>query len=406
MPLTDTKAKTAKSRDKVYRIADEKGLCLEVRPNGSKLWRYRYRLDDKARMFSLGAYPDTTLEDARTARKAARELVKAGVDPVQDKKARAAADKVGRANTFKAVSEAWFAENKMHWSGGYYTQVERAFKQHLLPTLENMPVAQVTAPLLRDAIKTAGTTSPTVAILLRQWVSGVYRYAVLHDLAEYDPAAALKGLVKRPKVRHNPALAQKEIPELLAKLDVYGGYTTTKIAIRLLMLTFVRTVELRKAEWTEFDLESAIWRIPPERMKMGGEHIVPLSIQAIGQLKQLQALTGNRQYLFPNYRNPKTCMTVTTINRALERMGYAGKFSGHGFRSTASTMLNEMGYRPDLIEKQLAHVERNQVRASYNQAQYLAERTEMMRDWANLIDQLAGGSNVIAGTFGNSKESA
>jgi integrase len=223
----------------------------------------------------------------------------------------------------------------------------------------------------------------------------------MHDVAEHDPAAALKGLVKRPKVRHNPPLQQKEIPKLLAKLNKYGGYTTTKIAVRLLMLTFVRTTELRAAEWGEIDLKAATWRIPKERMKMGEEHIVPLSDQAVEQLKQLHELTGNRKYLFPNDRDPKSCMSVTTINRALERMGYAGKFSGHGFRSTASTILNEMGYRSDLIEKQLAHSERNKVRASYNQAQYLDERKEMMQGWADLIDQL--GSNVVAGNFGKDR---
>jgi integrase len=311
-----------------------------------------------------------------------------------------------RGNTFKAVSEAWLEENKPHWSARYHDQAERAFKKHLYPTLEDLPIRQVTAPLLRDTIKTAGKTAPTVAILLRQWVSAVFRYAVMHDLAEHDPAAALKGLVKRPKVRHNPPLEQKEIPKLIAKLDKHGGYATTKIAIRLLMLTFVRTVELRAAEWEEIDLEAAIWRIPKERMKMGEEHIVPLSGQAVELLKQLYELSGNRKYLFPNYRSPRTCMTATTINRALERMGYAGKFSGHGFRSTASTILNEMGYRSDLIEKQLAHTERNTVRASYNQAQYLDERREMMQGWANLIDQLASGSNVVPGKFGKAKESA
>ena len=402
MALTDTYIKTkTKPAQKVYRIADEKGLCLEVRPNGSKLWRYRYRLDGKASMFSLGAYPAVTLEDARVDRARCRELVKAGIHPVQDKKARAAADKVARGNTFKAVSKAWLGENKPHWSAYYYKQVDRAFKKHLYPTLGDLPIKQVTAPLLRDTINSAAKDAPTVAILLRQWVSAVFRYAVMHDLAEHDPAAALKGLVKRPKVRHNPPLEQKEIPKLIAKLDKYGGYSTTKIAIRLLMLTFVRTVELRAAEWEEIDLEAAIWRIPKERMKMGEEHIVPLSDQAVEQLRQLQALTGSRQYLFPNYRNPRTCMTMTTINRSLERMGYAGKFSGHGFRSTASTILNEMGCRSDLIEKQLAHTERNMVRASYNQAQYLDERRDMMQGWADLIDQL--GRNVVAGNFGKDR---
>ena len=400
MALTDTYIKTkTKPADKVYRVADEKGLCLEVRPNGSKLWRYRYRIDGKASMFSLGSYPAVSLEDARTDRARCRELVKQGIHPVQDKKARDAAKKESRGNTFKAVSAAWLEENKPHWSAYYYTQVEQAFKKHLYPALKDLPIKQVTAPLLRDAIKTAGIEAPTVAILLRQWVSGVFRYAVMHDLADHDPAAALKGLVKRPPVRHNPPLKKKEIPALLAKLEAFSGFETTKIAVRLLLLTFVRTVELRGARWEEFDLDTALWTIPKERMKKRREHVVPLSKQAIEQLRQLREWSGNREYLFPNHRNPKNHMGSTTINRALNVMGYGGKLSAHGFRSTASTILNEMGYRPDLIEKQLAHTDSNQVRASYNQAQYLEERRKMMQDWADLIDQL-GSNVVVAGNFG------
>lgn len=398
MALTDTKIKKAKTRAKIYRIADGKGLCIEVRPNGSKLWRYRYRMDGKASMLSLGAYPAVTLEDARRARREARELVKEGTNPVQDKKARAVVEQVARGNTFKAVSEAWLKDNKPHWSHRYHEQAERAFKAHLYAHIGDLPIKQVTAPLLRDAIKRAAKTAPTVAILLRQWASSVFRYAVMHDLAEHDPAAALKGLVKRPTVRHNPPLKQKEIPKLLADVEAYGGYPATKIAVKLLLLTFVRTVELRAARWPEIDFKACVWRIPKERVKSRQEHLVPLSSQSLDLLTQLHELTGHRDYLFPNNRNPKACMTSTTINRALENMGYGGTFSGHGFRSTASTMLNELGYRSELIETQLAHTEKNKVRASYNHAKYLKERTQMMQDWANIIDQ--SGDTVIVGRFG------
>jgi len=402
MALTDTKIKRAKARAKIYRMADGKGLCLEVRPNGSKLWRYRYRMDGKASMLSLGAYPIVTLEGARGARKEAHVLVGGGINPVQDKKARAVAEQAARGNTFKAVSNAWLKENKPHWSYRYHEQADRALKAHLYGAIGDLPIKQVTAPLLRDSIKRTAKTAPTVAILLRQWVSSVFRYAVMHNLAEHDPAAALKGLVRRPAVRHNPPLDQKDIPKLLADLEAYGGYSATKIAINLLLLTFVRTLELRAAKWPEIDFETRVWRIPKERVKSRQEHLVPLSRQSVNLLKQLFELTGTRQYLFPNNRNPKTCMTSTTINRALGNMGYGGTFSGHGFRSTASTMLNELGYRSELIETQLSHTEKNKVRASYNHAKYLKERTQMMQDWANLIDQLDG--NVVAGNFG--KESA
>ena len=396
--LTDNKIRQLKTRDSVYRVADSHGLNLEIRPSGSKHWRYRYRFGGKGQMYSIGAYPSISLSEARQQRDRLKALVKDGIHPSEHKRAEKAAQRTERANTFKAVSNAWMAENEAQWSARYHTQVKEAFKRHLYPELGDLPVSRVTAPLLRDSVTEAGKTAPTVAILLLQWVSGVYRYAVLHDLAEYDPAPALKGLVKRPKVRHHPALKAKEIPTLLKKLDEYQGYPTTKAAINLMLLTFVRTSELRLAEWSEFDLEAAQWRVPAQRMKMGEEHIVPLSSQAVDLLRELHRASGNRQYLFPNTRNPRTCMTVTTINRALERMGYQGKFSGHGFRSTASTLLNEMGYRPDLIERQLAHAERNKVRAAYNQAQYLEERAGMMQGWADYIDGLKGG-NVVAGKF-------
>jgi integrase len=400
-PLTETAIKTdTKPKDKVYRVADEKGLCLEVRPNGSKLWRYRYRLDGKASMFSLGAYPTVSLAEARKKRDDAKELVKQGVHPVLDKKTKAIASKVARANTFRAVTEAWLAENKPNWSPGYYKHTKADFENWIFDSLGNLPIKSITAPLLRDVIQDVAKTAPTRAITLRNGCSAIFRYAVMHDLADHDPAAALKGLVKRPPVRHNPGLKLKEIPGLLAKLGTFGGFETTKIAVKLMLLTFVRTWELRGATWDEIDLDSAQWSIPKERMKKRREHIVPLSRQSVALLRELQSWSGNREYLFPNNRTPREHMGPTTINRALEVMGYGGKLSAHGFRTTASTILNEMGYRPDIIEKQLAHTESNQVRASYNHADYLQERCQMMQDWADLIDQLVKGTNVVAGTFG------
>jgi integrase len=400
-PLTETAIKTdTKPRDKVYRVADEKGLCLEVRPNGSKLWRYRYRLDGKASMFSLGAYPKVSLADARKKRDDAKELVQQGIHPVQDKKTKAVATKVARANTFKAVTEAWLAENKPNWAASYYDRTKAYFENRIFDSLGDLPIKSVTAPQLRDVMLEVAKTAPTRAIALCNWCSAVFRYAVMHDLAENDPAAALKGLIKRPPVRHNPAIKKKEIPGLLARLDKFAGFETTKIAVRLLLLTFVRTGELRGARWEEVDFDARLWTIPQERMKKRREHVVPLSNQAIDQLLELQKWSGNREFLFPNQRNPKTHMGPTTINRALEVMGYGGKLSAHGFRSTASTILNEMGYRPDVIEKQLAHTESNQVRASYNHALYFEERRQMMQDWADLIDQLVSGGNVVAGNFG------
>lgn len=261
----------------------------------------------------------------------------------------------------------------------------------MFPYVGKLPIRSVTsAHLLEIVRRIEARGAVTVALLVRQWSSAIFRYAVATLRADGDPAAALKGAIHRPKVEHHKPLSRSEIVSFIGAVDKYGGYRTTVIALRLMLLTFVRTVELRKGEWSEFDLQNAEWRIPAERMKMREPHVVPLSEQAVVLLRELQTYTGGRGLLFPNYRNPKECMTATTLNRALERMGFNGKgsigFSAHGFRATASTLLNEMGYRSDVIERQLAHSERNKVRASYNHAEYMEERRSMMQDWADFLE--------------------
>jgi integrase len=240
----------------------------------------------------------------------------------------------------------------------------------------------------------------TVALLVRQWSSAIFRYAVSTLRADSDPAVALKGAVQRPPVEHATPLTREDLIKFVNSVDQYGGYRTTVIALRLMLLTIVRTKELRLAEWSEFHLDRAEWRVPAVRMKMKDPHIVQLSRQAVELLRELNTHTGGRGFLFPNYRNPKTCMSATTLNRALERMGFNGPdtigFSAHGFRSTASTMLNEMGFRSEIIELQLAHTDRNKVRASYNHAKHLDERRDMMQQWADVTEELAKcGSNVV-----------
>jgi len=390
MPLTDTKIRNSKPGEKPYKVSDSGGLYVLIKCNGAKLWRLKYRIAGKENHFAIGQYPAVTLADARKARDDARKLAKQGIHPAHNRAALRVAQVSENKNTFEAIALEWIEQNKKNWSAYYLRQVERALKADAYPYIGTLPMRSITAAHILEIIKRAEKRgAATVAILLRQWCSSIFRYAVSTLRADVDPAAALKGAVKRPKVQHSKPLASGEIPDFLNALNKYGGYRTTHIAMRLLMLTFVRTVELRGAEWDEIDFDGAQWRIPAERMKMDESHIVPLSAQAVELLRELHTLTGGQQFLFPNYRSPKACMTATTLNRALERMGYAGKFSGHGFRATASTMLNEMNYRSDLIERQLAHAERNKVRASYNQAEYLAERTLMMQAWANLIDEMA-----------------
>lgn len=412
--LTDSTIRNAKPVDSPFKLTDSNGLYLEVRPSGNKLWRYRYRIAGKENIFALGEYVKEpngetaeqakariagghlTLAEARIERDKARALVKQGIHPAHNRAALKASQVAGNANTFEAIAREWIEKKKTGWQPYYLRQVENFLKSDVFPHIGNLPIRSVTAAHLLEIVQRAEKRgAATVALLLRQWSSAIFRHAVATLRADSDPAAALKGAIHRPKVEHAKPLTRKQIPELLKELDKFGGYRTTAIAMRLLMLTFVRTVELRGAEWKEFDLDAGEWRIPAERMKMREPHNVPLSSQAVELLRELHTLTGGQRWLFPNQRQPKQCMSATTLNRALERMGYGGKFSAHGFRATASTILNEMGYRPDVIERQLAHKERNKVRASYNQAEYLAERKTMMQAWADLIDQMAKDENKV-----------
>ena len=327
-------------------------------------------------------------------------LVRQGIHPSHNRQAARLAQHAENANTFEAVGREWIAKKAPKWAPYYLRQVERFLTADVFPYMGSLPIRSVTAAHLLEIIRRIEKRgAATVALMVRQWCSAIFRYAVATLRAATDPAAALKGAIHRPKTEHRKPLTRDQIADFVEALDSYGGYRTTVIALRLALLTFVRTVELRAAHWSEIDLQRAEWRIPAERMKMRELHLVPLSRQAVELLTELHSYTGGRKFLFPNYRNPKTCMTGTTLNRALERMGFNGHdsigFSAHGFRATASTILNEMGYRPDVIERQLAHKERNKVRASYNQAEYLQERRAMMQQWADMTDEMAKAENRV-----------
>lgn len=391
MPLTDVKIRNTKPGPKPAKLADGGGLYLEVRPTGAKLWRFRYRIAGKENLFAIGEYPSIGLAEARAEHGKARALVKQGVHPSHNRQAERLSSQVANANTFEAVAREWISKKSPRWTAYYLRQVTRFLESDVFPHVGKLPIRNVTSAHLLEVIRRIEARGAvTVALLVRQWSSAIFRYAVATLRADGDPAAALKGAIHRPKVEHHKPLSREQIVGFKEALERYGGYRTTVIALQLMLLTFVRTVELRKAEWSEFDLEHAEWRIPAERMKMREPHIVPLSRPAVDLLLELRTYTGGRGFLFPNYRSPKECMTATTLNRALERMGLNGKdsigFSAHGFRATASTLLNEMGYRPDVIERQLAHAERDKVRASYNQAEYMEERTAMMQEWADFLN--------------------
>lgn len=402
MPLTDTRIRNAKVKAKPYKLFDADGLFLLVQPTGSRLWRLKYRLDlredgsKKEHLFAVGTYPVVSLSEARALRDNARKLIAQGIHPTRHRKVERARKAVESANTFEAVAREWIAKRRPKWSAYYAKQVENCMAADVYPQIGALPIREVSAAQLLQIVQRAETRgAATIAILIRQWCSAIFRYAVATLRADADPAATLKGAIHRPRVQHRVPLQRDEIPVFLDKLEEFGGYRTTSLALNLLLLTFVRPGELRAAEWAEFDLDHAEWRIPAERMKMDEEHIIPLSRQALKLLHELHRLTGGQRWLFPNYRRPKTCMTPTTMNRALERMGYGGRFSSHGFRATASTLLNEMGWHADVIERQLAHAPRNKVRASYNRALYLAERKKMMQTWSDFVDSLRAGDKVV-----------
>ena len=418
MALNDAKIRSTQRAEKPFKLTDGKGLYLEVRASGAKLWRYRYRIAGKENVFAIGEHCRApagetnaeatnrrasgryTLAEARVERDRCRGLIKQGIHPAHHRKLEKATRVAENAHTFEAVAREWIDKKKPGWTPYYLHQVERFLSADVFPFIGALPIRNVTAAHLLETIqRIEGRGAETVALLVRQWTSAIFRYAVGTLRADSDPAAALKDAITRPKTRHRKPLSRADTVRLLQKLDADAGHRTTVIALRLAMLTFVRTVELRMAQWSEFDLERAEWRIPGERMKMREPHIVPLSQQAIGLLRELQTLTGDQRWLFPNYRRSETCMTATTLNRALQRMGFHGKgsigFSAHGFRATACTMLNEFGYRPDVIERQLAHGERNKVRASYNRAEFLVERRNMMQAWADYLDGLVQGATVI-----------
>ena len=398
MPLTDLKLRRAKPEAKAYKMADSGGLYIEVRPTGSKLWRYRYRIAGKENVYALGEYPRVSLSDARTARDEARGLVKQGIHPAHVRQAEKLENITAGANTFQVIAAEYAEQKSRTWSPRYANQFARAMKANVYPYIGKLPIKQVTSQHILEIMRRMDKAgAPTYAILIRQWCSAVFRFAASTMRADTDPAAALKGAVERPEVTHARALSPAEISEYLERLKKFGGNRPTAIALELLLLTFVRTAEIRRAEWSEFDLDGGLWKIPGGKMKKRRIHVVPLSTQALERIRELKVITGGGQWLFPNTRRPRDVMSATTINRALEYMGYpTGQVTGHDFRATASTRLYEMGYPEAHIEMQMAHAKKNKTAAAYNHAQYLPERIRMMQDWSDYVYSLEKGSgNVV-----------
>ena len=392
MSLTDTALRNAKPRDSAYKLSDRDGLYLLVSTSGSKLWRFDYRFLSKRKTLALGQYPIVGLADARRACDDARRLLSQNVDPSEKRKLDKLAMTIAAETTFRVVAEEWLAKIEREGRAKVTMDKSRWLLDLAYPTLGTRPIENITAPeLLLTLRKVEARGHYESARRMRSVCGRVFRYAIATGRATRNPALDLQGALIAPKVQHRAAITDPaDIGALLRAIDGYEGSLIVRAALQLLSLVFVRPGELRHAAWAEFDFEQARWTIPGHRMKMKAPHIVPLSRQALAILQNIQPLTGDGVYLFPSNRTMIRPISENTLNAALRRLGYGtDDMTSHGFRSMASTRLNEMGrWNPDAIERQLAHGERNAVRAAYNHAHYLKERIEMMQAWADYLHAL------------------
>ena len=394
--LTDTTIRNTKPKDKPFKLTEGGGLYLLVNPNGSRWWRLRYRIEGKEKLISLGVYPEVSLKEAREKRDESRKMIRDGIDPSQAKKAQKASD--SGADSFETIAREWFAKFSPTWTPSHGERIIRRLERDIFPWIGKRPIAEVKAPELltvlrrieeRGAVDTAHRAS--------QNCGQVFRYAVATGRAERDPTGDLRGAIPPTKQTHHASITDpREIGALLRAIDAYEGGLIVRCALRLAPLVFVRPGELRKAQWSEINWDKSEWVIPAERMKMREKHIVPLSRQSLEILRELQPLTGDGKYLFPSPRTSDRPMSDNAILSALRRMGYTGdQMTGHGFRSMASTLLNEQGWHRDAIERQLAHAERDSIRAAYNYAEHMPERRRMMQSWADYLGELRKGGEIL-----------
>lgn len=406
MALSATEVKNIKPKDKTYKLSDEKGLYLLVNPNGSRLWRFKYRFNGTEKKLSFGSYPDTSLANARDLRDEARKLIAKDIDPGLLKQSNKRAKKDAADNSFEKIAREWHTKrstahkkstNKKIWTVKHAERILTSLEKDIFPYIGSKPIAEITAPDLLTVLRRIENRGAIdTAHRAHQNCSQIFRYAIATGKAERDIAIDLRGALEPVSQQHYATITKpEEIGTLLRAINNYQGYFPTKCALQLAPLLFVRPGELRNAEWSEINFMKREWRIPAEKMKMRIEHIVPLSDQAISILQQLHPLTGNGKYLFPSVRTLSRPMSNNTLNGALRRLGYTKEeITPHGFRSMASTLLNEQGFNRDAIERQLSHGERNTVRAAYNFAEYLPERKKMMQIWADYLENLSR-TNVI-----------
>jgi integrase len=392
-PLSDTKIRAIKPAQKPQKFFDGGGLFLFVSPTGGKLWRLKYRFGGMEKLLAFGAYPQISLAQAREKREQTLAMIAKGVDPGDTKKAQKAASSEGT-ETFEVIAREWHAKFSPSWAASHGGKILRRLELYVFPWLGNRPIKSISAPELLAVLRRIEAKGIfETAHRTHQNCGQVFRYAIATGRAERDPSADIRGALPPANAKHMATITDpKEIAGLLRAIDCYRGSIVTRCALQLAPLVFVRPGELRHAEWDEINFDAAEWRISADKMKAGTLHLVPLSRQALAILREIFPLTGNGRYIFPSPRTGSRPMSNNAILAALRRMGYAkDEMSGHGFRSMASTLLNEQGWNRDAIERQLAHAERNSVRAAYNYAEFMPERKKMMQWWADYLDGLKVG---------------
>ncbi|MGS6172380.1 tyrosine-type recombinase/integrase [Enterobacter hormaechei] len=397
MKLNARQVDAAKPREKAYKLADGAGLYLEVVPSGSRYWRMKYRFNGKEKRMAFGVYPAVSLAQARALRDEAKKKLAEGIDPSFAKKEEKLVRDVQLNNTFQAVALEWHGTKVSRWSEGYASDIIEAFNKDIFPYIGQQPVNEIKPLVLLNVLRRMENRGATEkAKKVRQRCSEVFRYAIVTGRAEYNPAADLTSAMSGHESKHYPFLTVEELPDFFKALSGYTGSPLVVLAARLLILTGVRTGELRGAFWSEFDLEKAVWEIPADRMKMKRPHLVPLSTQALEIVQQLKVMSGQYPLVFPGRNDPRKTMSEASINQVFKRIGYTGKVTGHGFRHTMSTILHEEGFNTAWIETQLAHVDKNAIRGTYNHALYLEGRREMMQWYADYINSI-GELNTYGG---------
>lgn len=411
VPLTELQVKNAKPKDKPYKLSDGGGLYLLVKPDGAKYWRMKARFAGVERLLAFGVYPDVSLLKARAARTKAADQIKAGIDPAQAKRIKKLQEAAAASNTFEAIARQWHENKREAWKENTAKEALNRLEKDVFPLIGKRPITEIDAPLMLDVLRRVEQRgAQEIAARLGQLCSQIFRYAIASGLAKYNPVPDLRGALKPRAKGHHAAITTDELPDFLKVLEKNEArmYTPTRILMRLMMLVFVRTSELIETPWSEIDLENEQWVIPWQRMKMGKKKVNPRKVdhhvnmprQGWELLRELHAITGRSKFLFPNQRDHEKPVSNGAILAALKRMGYAGKHTGHGFRALAMGVIKErLGYRHDVVNRQLAHMSGDAYGEAYDRAEFLEERKTMMQQYADYLDTAASGQ-VVAGKFG------